>query len=151
VDIGGNVNHRFPADTLPEFLGGRTTLMATVGHAAKTQILVRAGADVAAKDSHGETALEYARQCLEDDAEEPISMTQITEELTQATMTQMLADMEAAGMDPDEPADDSGLTSRQILADAMASAFADAQAYDYSAEVRKSIAIIEQALGSPSA
>jgi len=139
VDVSGNVNHRFPVDTLPEFLCGRTTLMATIGNAAKTQILIRAGADLAAQDTHGETALEYARQCLDEDAEDPISM------------TQMLADMEAAGMDPDEPTDEGGLTSRQILADAMVGAFADAEAYDYPAEVRKSIAIIEQALRTASA
>ncbi len=66
VDAGGELNKRFPDHTLPEFLAGRTTLMAAIGFPENTRILVDAGADVLATDDHGDNVLEYAERRLAD-------------------------------------------------------------------------------------
>lgn len=64
VDVGGNLDQVFPSHTLPTFLPGRTTLMATIGEPEHTRILIDAGANLRALDAHGQTVLSYARQCL---------------------------------------------------------------------------------------
>lgn len=79
VDVGADVNKTFPNDTLPDFLSGRTTLMATMGDADKTRILINAGANPSATDMHGQTALEYAQQCLTEVAEDADAVDLATE------------------------------------------------------------------------
>lgn len=139
VAVGGDVNKSFPSDTHPEFLDGRTTLMATIGEPAKIQIMIGAGANLLATDAHGQTVLEYARQCLsEDDAD----MNEIRDDFADASMAETLRQIKDAGIDPDAPIDDRGTTFRQSLKDT----FADAKEFDYTAEVRKSIHLLESAL-----
>jgi hypothetical protein len=148
VDVGANVNSLFPDHTMPEFLRGRTTLMATLGDPAKTRILIAAGADPLAKDAHGQTALEYAQDCLAEAARNPVDVQQLNDELLCETRASMLTEMEAAGINLDEPIDSSGVTPRQTLEQSLREAFGGISSYDYAASVRESLAIIRQAVAA---
>jgi hypothetical protein len=146
VDVGGDLNKLFPTDTLPEFLDGRTTLMATIGEPAKTQIMIDAGANLLAIDAHGQTVLEYARQCLAEAAEDVTDMTDITDDIADASTAESLKQMKGAGIDPDAPIDDTGTTFRQSMEASLKETFTKAKEFDYGAEVRKSIHLLESAL-----
>lgn len=145
VDVGGDVNKSFPSDTLPEFLDGRTTLMATIGEPAKIQIMIDAGANLLKTDAHGRTALEYARQCLVG-ADEDTDMNQMADDIANASMAEMLKQMEDAGIDLNAPIDDTGTTFRQSMEVSLKETFAQANEFDYAAEVRKSIDLFEAAI-----
>ncbi|MDA7910195.1 ankyrin repeat domain-containing protein [bacterium] len=148
VDVGGDVNKSFPSDTLPEFLDGRTALMATIGEPAKTQIMIDAGANLLATDAHGQTVLKYARQCLADAAEDDTDMNEITDDIADESMAEMLKQMKDAGIDPDAPIDDTGTTFRQSMEASLKETFAEAKDFDYAAEVRESIHLLESAVKS---
>lgn len=149
VNVGADVNKTFPADTLPEFMCGRTTLMATIAQPEKTNILLNGDVNLSATDAHGQTALEYARQCFAEAAEDGPDIHQITQEITDTSMAETLKQMENAGIDPDAPIDASGTTFRQSIEVSLKDTFAEADKFDYRAEVRKSISIIEKALAGP--
>jgi ankyrin repeat protein len=62
VNVGANPDCIFPSNTMPEFLAGRTLLMATLATVEaekKLSILIKAGADVYAQDMYGDTVLTY--------------------------------------------------------------------------------------------
>lgn len=62
--VGANPNVVFPQITLPAFIRGRTLLMCAAPNQPKLKLLLSAGADVEARDEHGQTALEYAQGLL---------------------------------------------------------------------------------------
>ena len=146
VDVGGDVNKSFPSNTLLEFLNGRTTLMATVGEPAKIRIMIHAGANPLATDAHGQTVLDYARQCLAEAAEDDTSMHDMTQDISDESMAEMLKLMQDAGVDPDAPIDGTGTTVRQSMEASLKETFAEANGFDYAAEVRKSIRLLEAAV-----
>jgi hypothetical protein len=146
VDVGGDVHKTFPSGTLPEFLDGRTTLMATIGEPAKTQIMIDAGANLLATDARGQTVMEYARQCLAEAAENNSGMNEITGGITDESLTGMLKHMKDAGIDPDALIGDKGITFRQSVEASLKETFANAKKFDYAAEVMKSIQLLESAL-----
>ena len=80
--------------------------------ALTTQIMIGAGANLLATDAHGQTVLEYARQCL---AEDDADMNEITDDFADASMAETLRQIKDAGIDPDAPIDDRGTTFRQSL------------------------------------
>jgi len=144
IDVGGNVNKCFPSDTYPRYLGGRTTLMAAVSDPVKVQLLVRAGANVAATDAHERTALEYAWECLAEAAED--STQQIEHDIHDALKTQTLAGLQEAGVDLDAPIDASGITARQMVETETSSnePSENDDEFDYTARVRETIRILEE-------
>jgi ankyrin repeat protein len=77
VDAGADVNKKFPLDTLPEFLGGRTTLMAVIAEPEKTKMLIDAGVDLRAVDDHGQNVLEYAEAALAEAAANPVDLKEL--------------------------------------------------------------------------
>ncbi|WP_158222698.1 MULTISPECIES: ankyrin repeat domain-containing protein [Rhodopirellula] len=148
VNVGGDVNISFPGDTLPEFLDGRTALMATIGEPAKTRIMIDAGVNLLATDAHGQSVLEYARQCLADAAEDENDMNVLTDDIADESTTEMLKHMKDAGFDLDAPIDKTGTTLRQSIEASLKETFAQAKDLDYAAEVRKSILLLEAAVGN---
>lgn len=66
--LGANPNQIFPDYALPCFTRGRSTLaIATIFPDHRlTSFALKAGADVRARDHHGQTALEYAQQSFQE-------------------------------------------------------------------------------------
>jgi hypothetical protein len=147
VDVGGNVNHRFPAHTMPEFLRGCTTLMATVGYPDKLQILIAAGADLLAKDSYDRTVLEYAHECLAEAVCEHAHPRVLAQELAEQTTADMVRMMTELGIDPQNAVEPTGKTWLEMIQEQQAVTFSSLSGIDYAGDVRKSIAIIKSALG----
>lgn len=156
VDVGGDVNKSFPTDSMPECFAGCTTLAVTLGRPAKLRILIDAGVNLSATDAYGQTVLEHARECLAEDAddgedgeaaEDGDDDIEITQEMNDALMAMSLKERQAAGVDLDAPLDASGITTRQSIEAKFRALFAEATEYDYAAEVRESISLIEKALG----
>ena len=150
IDVGGDVNKLFPSDTLPEFLSERTTLMATIAHPDKTGILLAAGANAAAIDTNGQTALEYAQQCLLESAENPVDVTARFADDSDEALAAMLKQAQAAGIDLDAPIDATETTYKQTFEAAHREStertLAHLKEIDYAGDVRKSMRLIEAAL-----
>lgn len=136
VDAGAELNNQFPCHTLPEFLRGRTTLTAAIDRPEKTRILVDAGVDVSARDAHGQTALEYARQCLADARKSHLDPKTSFRELMAKLIDESLKDMARNGL-----ASDDGI---EKLRKRMLSSIPE---YDYCKAVEDSIRIVEEAMG----
>jgi ankyrin repeat protein len=146
VAVGGDVNKSFPNHTLPESLCGRTTLMAAIGEPAKVRILIDAGAKLSAVDAHGQTALEYAQQCLAEANGNGVDVRQLVNENLNESLLTVLKQMHDSGVDPDAPFDDEATTLRQSLEAAMRDASLRVEPFDYHAEVRESIRLLEAAV-----
>jgi len=146
IDVGANVNKLFPSQTYPTFNSGRTTLMAAVGDPMKVKLLLQAGASVSATDAHGQTAFEYARQCLTEAKEECSDAHETEPDRCDEVKTRILAELEDLGCDPDAPINGAGLTARQAL-DAYSQESLDAASdFDYVSQLRQSIRLIEEAM-----
>jgi hypothetical protein len=147
IDVGGDVNKRFPGPSYPAFLAGRTTLMAAVGYPKKVELLLHAGADASATDAHGQTALEYARQCLaeaKEDCTDPCEVESDRNDLHAIILTQL----EESGCDLDEPIDESGITTRQMVEQDFGEVFLDEDVdFDYESQISQSIQLLKEATG----
>src|SRR5258706_11194892 len=62
--VGADPNHVSPDYSMPLFIRGCTTLMAAIARPEKLKLLLAAGAKIDAKDDHGKTVIEYARDLL---------------------------------------------------------------------------------------
>ena len=64
LEAGANPNVTFPEYSEPIFLRGYTVLMLAVSREDNLRLLLKAGADITAKDEHGQTVLEHAKAQL---------------------------------------------------------------------------------------
>lgn len=142
VDVGGAVDGTFPDHTLPAFLRGRTTLMATIPRPEKLLVLLGAGARVSAVDAHGQTAIAYARDLLAEAAVEAPTGRAAERRLDDACGS-ALDELARAGTDLDAIVDDAGRTLRSLLVSSLESALAAPREFDFDAAVRSSIRLLE--------
>jgi len=142
VQVGGGIHRIFPDHTLPEFLRGRTTLMATLFSPEKVRVLLDAGVDVAAKDAYGQTAWEYAQACLGDARSGGAELLPTFD----AALVESLEKMKAAGIDPDVPLVPGGKTPRDSARDGIQKMLAQVNAYNPSADLRASMDLILKAI-----
>jgi len=143
IDAGADANQHFPEQTFPEFLNGRTTLMAAASAPTKTELLLAAGADAAARDAHDESALLFARQCLHDFDADPKSG-DLVEETAAAAVEAILGQLKDEGIDLDAEEGD-GLSVRQTVEEMLKASVEEARDYDYRGELLKTIALLEAA------
>jgi hypothetical protein len=145
VDVGSDLNKVFPSHTLPEFLRGRTTLMATASDPDMLKVLLDAGADASAVDAHGDTLLEYTKGLLiEHENQEPLPE-KSEEEIVRDSVNSFAEIMEEMGHNIDDPIGKTGETWRQMIESTARERASepDALGYDYGANVRESIQLIE--------
>lgn len=148
VDVGGDVNKVFPMHTLPAFLRGRTTLMATISSPEQLRVLLEAGAVPSAIDEHGQTALEYAKQALIESEKEDVGPMEISQEILDQSADELKEMMKEMGVDLDATIGSTGETWRQWAESSSRELEEelDDSEYDYQSKVRKSIEILETAL-----
>jgi hypothetical protein len=147
IDAGADVNRQFPDETFPEFLSGRTTLMAAASAPTKTALLLAAGADATARDARNETALDFARQCLADFDADPAG-SEVIEETAAAAVEAILDQLKEEGIDLDAEEGD-GLTVRQTVEEMLKASVEEARDYDYRGELLKTIALLAAAEQGP--
>jgi ankyrin repeat protein len=145
VDVGSDVNKSFPFETYPEFLRGRTTLMAAIVDPAKTAILIKAGANLLAIDAHGQSALEHAQDCLENCAENPVDTAELQREMRETATAEILRMACKSGLDPTASVSPDENSLKSLMESTTEATFGDLDSFDFEASVKASIELIQAA------
>lgn len=143
IDAGGDPNRLFPNNTLPAFLRGHTTLMAAIGDPDKVQLLIDAGANLTAKDNHGQTILMYAHEALKD---AKTTGSEVSEAISKELEEKTLRSLSEMGID-DSIKDEDGKTALDHCREALNTTLNESSSYDFERSVRQSIKVIRQAMG----
>lgn len=145
VAIGGNPNAAFPQKTMPQYAGGLTALMVAVSYSKMTRILLEAGADPTVRDARGRTALQVAEMDLADAVQHPLNYGKLIRKVKSRIVALMRKHMAKSGIELDSPFDENGMTWARMI-ETTVDQLGDTQTYNYEAEVRQSIALIQEAL-----